>query len=85
VPDCRKGQEDMAEKVSRVLKKDAVTVEGQRHLDVAGSGTNMQQGRAAVAGAPQAKIVENSSEFAVIEVTCSCGRKSHIKCQYANT
>ncbi len=75
----------MADKVSRVLKKDEVTVEGQRHLDVAGSGTNMQQGRVAAASAAQARVVENSSEFAVIEVTCSCGKKTHLKCLYANT
>ncbi len=75
----------MANKVSRVLKKDEVTVEGQRHLDVAGGRTNMHQGRVAAAGEPQARIVENSSEFAVIEVTCSCGKKTHLKCQYANT
>jgi len=75
----------MADKVSRVLKKDEVTVEGQRHLDVAGSGTNMQQGRVAAASAAHARVVENSSEFAVIEVTCSCGKKTHLKCLYANT
>jgi len=75
----------MADKVSRVLKKDEVTVEGQRHLDVAGSRTNMQQGRVAAASAAQARVVENSSEFAVIEVTCSCGKKTHLKCLYANT
>ena len=75
----------MANKVSRVLKKDEVTVEGQRHLDVAGSGTNMQQGRVAAASAAQARVVENSSEFAVIEVTCSCGEKTQLKCLYANT
>lgn len=75
----------MVDKISRVLKKDEVTVEGQRHLDVAGGKTNMQQGRVAAVGVPQARIVENSSEFTVIEVTCSCGRKTHLKCQYANT
>lgn len=75
----------MENKVSRVLKKDEVIVEGQRHLDVDVSRANMQQGVGAATGAAQVRIVENSSEFAVIEVTCSCGKKTHLKCQYANT
>ena len=32
---------------------------------------------------PQVGIVENQQEFAVIEVTCSCGTKTRIKCNYA--
>jgi hypothetical protein len=75
----------MADKVSRVLKKDEVTVEGQRHLDIAGGRINMQQGRAGIVGEPQARVVESSAEFAVIEVTCGCGRKTHLRCRYADT
>jgi len=28
-------------------------------------------------------IVENQPEFAVIEITCSCGTKTYIRCEYA--
>ncbi len=33
----------------------------------------------------QARIVESNTDYAVIEVTCSCGQKSHIQCNYVNT
>lgn len=32
----------------------------------------------------QARVVESNSEYAIIEVTCSCGGKSHIQCNYAH-
>jgi hypothetical protein len=31
----------------------------------------------------QARILESNDEYAIIEVTCSCGAKSHIQCNYA--
>jgi len=34
-------------------------------------------------GPVQARIVESSSDYAIIEVVCSCGCKTHIQCQYA--
>jgi hypothetical protein len=32
----------------------------------------------------QVRIVESNSEYAIIEVTCSCGSKSYIQCNYAD-
>jgi len=34
---------------------------------------------------PQVRIAENTDEHVVLEVTCPCGRKSYVKCEYANT
>lgn len=31
----------------------------------------------------EARIIESNNEYAVIEVICSCGSKSHIQCNYA--
>jgi hypothetical protein len=33
----------------------------------------------------QARIVESNTDYAVIEVICSCGQKTHIQCNYVNT
>jgi hypothetical protein len=30
----------------------------------------------------QARIVESNTDYAIIEVTCSCGLKTHIQCNY---
>jgi len=41
--------------------------------------------RAGLRAAPQqAKIIESNDEYAIIEVTCACGAKSHIQCNYAS-
>ena len=32
----------------------------------------------------QVRVVENTNDFAVIEITCSCGTKTLLKCQYPN-
>jgi len=34
--------------------------------------------------AQQARILESNDEYAIIEVTCSCGAKSHVQCNYAS-
>lgn len=33
----------------------------------------------------QARIVESNTDYAIIEVICSCGQKTHIQCNYVNT
>jgi hypothetical protein len=31
------------------------------------------------------RIAESNSEFAVLEITCSCGSKINVRCEYANS
>ena len=69
----------------RILKSDDVKLEGQYHLDAAQvefAGGQPQQ-RSAVLTAPKVRISENHPEYAVIEVTCSCGTKMYLRCEYA--
>ena len=33
--------------------------------------------------ARQVRIVESNNEYAIIEVTCSCGSKAFVQCNYA--
>jgi hypothetical protein len=36
-------------------------------------------------GAPvQARIVESNSDYVILEMICSCGRKSFVQCNYGN-
>ncbi|MHC4395244.1 MAG: hypothetical protein ACYS1A_06275 [Planctomycetota bacterium] len=67
----------------RILKSNDVELQGRLQLDMAQTGTNPTQGGNSPAVAPQVRIVEKHSEFAVIEITCSCGIKTHLKCEYA--
>jgi len=75
----------MAKTAKRILKSDNVKLEGQFHLDLAqpGSAQNGPKRGGAASAAPQARIVENHPEFAVIEVICSCGTGMHLRCEYA--
>ena len=72
------------EKAARhILKSNDVRLEGRFRL---GTG-QPPQGPAGKKGGvashePAARLVENNPEFAVVEVTCSCGTKTRIKCEY---
>jgi hypothetical protein len=33
----------------------------------------------------QARIVESNTDYAILEIICSCGQKTHIQCNYVNT
>ena len=35
------------------------------------------------AAAPRVRLVQNHPEYAVIEVTCSCGKTTQVRCDYA--
>ena len=68
----------------KVLKSSEVEVEGKISLDLAGSASNGPNVRhQSPAGAPaKVRALENQKEFAVMEVTCSCGCKTIIRCNY---
>ncbi len=74
----------MEKAAGRVLKSNNVKLEGRFRLD-AGPGVKcpVNERNAALASS-QVRIVENLPEFAVIEVTCSCGVKTLIRCEYSD-
>jgi hypothetical protein len=72
----------MENTIGHILKSNDVKLEGQFRLD-AGQNPTGSPNKTNITSAPaQARIVENHPEFAVIEVICGCGAKTHIKCQY---
>ncbi|MGA2094485.1 MAG: hypothetical protein ABSH16_13960 [Sedimentisphaerales bacterium] len=75
----------MVSTAGRVLKSSEVEVEGKFSLDLAGIVPPGPNGKhpAQTSGAPaKVRVLENQKEFAVMEVTCSCGRKTIIRCDY---
>ncbi len=72
----------MGRTLGRILKADNVKLEGQVHLDVVQVPAGPKGGNA-VSATPQVRIVENHPEFAVMEITCFCGAKTHLRCEYA--
>ena len=66
----------MLKSQGHILRADDVKLEGSLHLDP----------RTAFAQGPcHVDIVEKNPNFAVIEITCSCGRKICVKCNYDNS
>jgi len=73
------------EKTARhVIKSNDVKLEGQIRLDVCQGDTGSANERSVISTPAQASVVEHHPEFAVIEVTCSCGTKMHIRCEYTD-
>ena len=66
----------------RILKSDDVRFEGRLLLDVCG--TRPRVAKPAVSAAePTVRVVESHADFAVVEITCSCGTKVQLRCEYA--
>ena len=72
----------MEKTADRILKAEQVKFQGQYHLDIAHSSQNAKAG---ISGVPRARIVENSADYAVLEITCGCGAKTHVRCDYSDT
>ena len=79
----------MIPRAVRVIKSDHVVLSGSVRLEI-GGGAPVRTEPSAQAGTfsevPQeARIVESNNEYVIIELTCSCGRKSHIQCNFGDT
>ena len=67
----------------RVLKANEVEVSGTYSLSTGMSSGPGAQGAAQVLGTPQARIVEQHPQYAVLEITCACGHTMQVKCDYS--
>jgi len=73
----------MEETPGHVLKSNDVKVEGHFRLDAGITAPSQAKAGNAMSAQRQVVVVENHPEFAVMEVTCRCGDKTHIRCEYA--
>jgi hypothetical protein len=74
----------MSKTAGNILKGEDVKLEGQFHLHVAqgeSAGQGPKQNGTAMS-APQVRIVQKHPDFALLEITCSCGLKTNVKCEY---
>ncbi len=77
-------------KLIKVIKSDQITVSGSVRLtpEAAAPVRTAFSARADTppAGSPpqSARVVESNTEYAVIEIVCSCGEKNHVQCNYAD-
>ncbi len=83
----------MAETVGQILKSEEVKLEGRIQLNAVWPQSSTRLHRPSSnelrvtshEGRPggQVHIVENQPEFAIIEMTCCCGAKTYLRCEYA--
>ncbi len=70
-----------------VLKHQQIKTEGRYRLPIRISGSS--QGSSAIrsgagpVGTPQVKLIENTADYAILEVICGCGQSLYIQCQYS--
>lgn len=75
-------KKEMEETPGHVLKSNDVKLEGRFCLDAGGGVPRQANAGNVTLAEPQVLIVENQPDFAVMEVTCRCGEKTHIRCKY---
>lgn len=74
----------MEKTTGHILKSNNVKLEGRFRLDAGQDAPNSSNKRNVTLTSAQVRIVENHPEFAVMEVTCGCGAKIHIRCEYVD-
>jgi hypothetical protein len=68
---------------TKIIKQDDIELSGSLQLNcptVPNAPARQQVNQ--VVTKPQVQIVEKTNEFAVIQVTCSCGKTTNVKCEY---
>lgn len=74
----------MESPIGHILKSNDAKLEGQFRLDAGQTPTDSANKSSAISAPAQVRIVENHPEFVVMEVTCRCGIKTPIRCQYTD-
>jgi hypothetical protein len=72
----------MVKATGHILKSNDIELQGRFHLDVGQVTPTPAKGKNAALATPQVRIVESQPEFAVMKITCSCGTKTYIRCEY---
>ncbi len=67
--------------MAHILRRDEVEIDG--HYDLGSSRpASDAAGGGQVDNANHVRIVENCPQYTIIEITCSCGKASYIRCEH---
>ncbi len=69
--------------MGHVLKANRVRLEEPLRLSIDGTGTVGHTGSHRPGTPSCVRIAQSNAEFAVLEVTCACGKVIHVRCDYA--
>ena len=78
----------MIHKPITVVKNDQVVVNGNICIKLGATADSPVQSVDSQSMGPgeieQARVIESNEQYAIIEIMCSCGAKSHIQCNYGD-
>lgn len=72
----------MLKTTRRILKAHEVAFRDPFHLDLGPAVLPAGDEPPADVAGPSVRIAQNHPQYAVIEVTCSCGKTTYIRCEY---
>jgi hypothetical protein len=65
-----------------VLKADEVIFDSPFHLGFDPAAPGRDGRPPCVSDGPSVRVAQNGPEYAVLEVTCACGKTTYIRCDY---
>lgn len=68
--------------IRRVLKANEVRFEGSFHLGLKPGASAPSDKGSGGSVTPRIRITENHPDYAVVEVICSCGKTTYVRCDY---
>ena len=73
----------MLKTTRHILKAHQVAFDGPLHLGLDPAGRPHGATVQCISAGPSARVTQNHPQYAIIEVTCSCGKTTYIRCDYA--
>ncbi|HOK96102.1 MAG TPA: hypothetical protein PK052_00090 [Anaerohalosphaeraceae bacterium] len=73
----------MQKTAASIVKANDVIVEGRFCLNINQPGPESESSHRSVL--PQVRLLEKNTDYAVIEITCGCGSKIRLRCDYDAT
>lgn len=73
----------MSKTTRRILKAAQVSLNGPLQLSIDSVAATPCEGHRSAPAGPTVRLVQNHPEYAIIEITCPCGRSTQVRCDYA--
>jgi hypothetical protein len=68
--------------IRHVLKANEVRFDGQFHLGLSPEALAPCDKRPGGSVPPRIRVAENHPDYAIVEVICSCGKTTYVRCDY---
>jgi hypothetical protein len=73
----------MLKTARHILKANQVAFDGPLHLGLDPAERSHSTTPQCASAGPSARVTQSHPQYAIIEVTCACGKTTYIRCDYA--